>query len=124
MVAAVTIMRSGTLLFQPLPRQLLWLFGAAGEVLSMGITALRISSSGFLPAGISRILSASFQALGNGLYNLMLSAVGQLILLLPRAWVLAAFFGVYPVWGVSYRRRRISQKKIKPLSSTQNTGFT
>ncbi|MEG0767725.1 MAG: MATE family efflux transporter, partial [Clostridia bacterium] len=43
-------------------------------------------------------LSSTFQALGNGVYSLILSFCRQILLILPVAWAMARFVGVGGVW--------------------------
>lgn len=65
--AAVTIMLAGLLAFQLAPHILLDLFRSendSGDLLTIGIPALRIISLSFLFAGYSIVCSSVFQALG------------------------------------------------------------
>ena len=41
---------------------------------------------------------AVFQALGNGLYSLIVSVCRQLVVLLPAAYIFAHAFGLHAVW--------------------------
>ena len=67
-------------------------------MIEIGVPALRIISLHFLLAGYSIIISSSFQALGNGVYSLIISAARQLIVLIPSAFILAKCFGLTAVW--------------------------
>lgn len=49
-------------------------------------------------AGFCIVLSSVFQALGNGVYSLIVSVARQLFVLLPSAWILAELFGLHAVW--------------------------
>ena len=79
LVVALLIMILGTLLFQLMPRQLLSLFSATEEMYKIGIPALRSISLCFIPAAISIILIASFQATGFGFASMMVSIIRQLV---------------------------------------------
>ena len=52
----------------------------------------------FLLAGMSIILSSTFQALGNGMFSLIVSVCRQLVVLLPAAWLLSHTGNVNAVW--------------------------
>ena len=64
----------------------------------IGIPALRIICLHFLLAGMSIILSSSFQALGNGMFSLIVSICRQLVVLIPAAWLLSQTGNVNMVW--------------------------
>ena len=92
------IMLIGFLLFQFAPDKLLGLFAASDAMLAMGEPALRIICFHFLLAGISIILSSTFQALGNGMFSLIISVCRQLVVLLPAAYLLSLSGNVNMVW--------------------------
>lgn len=124
---AVGIMSIGLLLFQLIPDTLLLLFDASEHMLSIGIPALRIISTSFLFAGFCIVVSSLFQALGNGVYSLLMSLARQLFVLLPVAFVFARLLGLSYVWlafpiaeiaSVTVSivfLKRIFKQKIKPL---------
>lgn len=95
---AVCIMIVGFLVFQIFPAQLFMLFDASETMLSIGIPALRIISTHFLLAGFCIIIGSVFQALGNGVYSMIISMTRQLVVLLPVAWFLAKLGNVNYVW--------------------------
>ena len=107
--------------------QLLMLFQADEEMLSIGVPALRIISLSFLFAGYCIIVGSVFQALGNGVYSLIISVARQLVCILPLAWFFARTFGLHAVWLSlplaeitsvvlsSVLFRKIYLDKIKPL---------
>ncbi|MDO4484835.1 MAG: MATE family efflux transporter [Clostridia bacterium] len=96
---ALVIMAVGTALFIFIPGTLMSLFdsGESADLIAMGETALRIISAHFILAGIGITLSTVFQAIGKGMYSLVMSLCRQLIVLIPCAWVLSRF-GVNAVW--------------------------
>ena len=67
-------------------------------MLAIGIPAMRIICLHFLLAGVSIVLSSVFQALGNGVFSLIVSVCRQLFVLLPAAWLLAQTGNVNNVW--------------------------
>lgn len=95
---AVSIMVVGLIIFQVWPQDLLMMFQADQEMLSIGVPALKIISLSFLFAGYCIILSSVFQALGNGMYSLIISVARQLVCILPLAWFFARQFGLHAVW--------------------------
>lgn len=96
---AIFIMTIGCIIFLTCPAFLLsTLFSASDNMLSIGVPALRIISLHFILAGYSIIISSTFQALGNGVYSLIISAARQLFIILPVAYVSAKIFGLHAVW--------------------------
>ena len=92
-------MAAGTLLFQLAPNWLLSLFesdaagdAAANTMLSeLGVPVLRIISISFIMAACGIMFSCLFQAVGKGVYSMMMSLCRQLLVLLPVAFVLSKF---------------------------------
>ena len=125
---AVTIMIIGLIIFQTCSGFLLKnLFDASENMLSIGVPALRIISLSFLFAGYCIIVGSVFQALGNGVYSLIVSVARQLVVILPVAYLFARFFGLSMVWWSipiaeivsvilsTLLLRRIYRLKVKPL---------
>ena len=98
LLMTTAIMALGTVIFQVAPGPLLSLFSASDTLLSIGIPARRIISVSFCFAGVAIVFSSVFQALGDGILSLVMSAVRQLLLLLPCAFVLAKLGGLDAVW--------------------------
>lgn len=96
-LAAVGIMALGFILFQWKARELLMIFNATEEMLKIGIPALRIISTCFIPAALGIIASTFFQALGIGKYSLMVSLLRQIVLILPLALALS-LLGLQAIW--------------------------
>lgn len=95
---AVSIMLVGFAVFQIIPGPLLSIFDATEEMLAIGIPALRIISLSFLFAGYCIIVGSIFQALGNGIYSLIISVARQLVVILPIAYLFAKLLGLTAVW--------------------------
>lgn len=96
------IMLIGMLIFQFFPNVLLDLFRSeqdTGDMLTIGVPALRIISLSFLLAGYSVVCSSVFQALGHGVLSLVVSVVRQLVVLLPIAFLLSQLHGLELVCG-------------------------
>ena len=129
-IYAVCIMLIGLLIFQFLPNVLLDLFRSeqdTGDMLTIGVPALRIISLSFLLAGYSVVCSSVFQALGHGVPSLVVSVVRQLVVLLPIAFLLSRMGGLAVVWWAfpiaelvavclcTLFLRRVYRKEIHPL---------
>lgn len=84
--------------FELLPAQLLLLFDASDEMLTIGIPALRIIGVHFLIAWFCIVTGTLFQAVGNAMYSLYVSVARQLVVLLPVAYVLAKIGGLSLIW--------------------------
>jgi len=97
-IYAVSIMLIGLLVFQFFPAQLFMLFDASETMLAIGVPALRTISLSFLFAGFCIVCGSVFQALGNGVYSMMVSIARQLIVLLPVAYLLSRLGNVDYVW--------------------------
>lgn len=95
---AVGIMFVGLAVFQIFPKQLLGFFDASEHMLEIGVPALRIISLSFIFAGYCIIVGSVFQALGNGVYSLVVSAARQLLVILPAAYLFAVLSGLSMVW--------------------------
>lgn len=128
---AVGIMAVGLLLFQMIPHVFLGLFMAEGEgggdMLTIGVPALRTISYSFLFAGFAIVCSSVFQALGHGVLSLAVSVVRQLVVLLPMAFLLAQTGELSLVWWSipiaelfslamsALFLRRVYRKEIAPM---------
>lgn len=95
---AVSLMLIGLAVFQLIPDKLLLLFNASDHMLNIGVPALRTISLSFLFAGFCIVVGSVFQALGNGIYSLIISIARQLVVLLPAAYILAHTLGLNAVW--------------------------
>lgn len=132
MTYAEILMLVGLAAFQFIPDVLLGFFNASADMLAIGEPALRTISWSYLIAGICIISSSTFQALGNGIYSLLVSFARQLIVLLPAAYLLSMTGNVNAVWwsfpiaeiasltcSVIFMRQ-INKKIFVPLREAQN----
>lgn len=95
---AVIIMLAGLLVFQLKAEDLLGIFNASEQMIEIGVPALRIISISFLLASFDLILSSVFQALAHSMDSLIVSAIRQLLVLLPVAYLLSVTAGLHAVW--------------------------
>jgi putative MATE family efflux protein len=105
LIWACVIMLIGTLIFMLFPEQLMSIFESdanpelTAQMTDIGVVAMRIISSSFILAAVGITLSTVFQAVGKGVYSMIVSICRQLVVLLPAAWLLARITGsVYAVW--------------------------
>ena len=98
MSCAVIYMLAGLAVFETLPDKLLMIFSASENVMSIGVTALRIIGLSFIFAGIGIVSSTVFQAIGNPLHSLLISVLRQLVIILPVAYLLSLTGSVSNVW--------------------------
>lgn len=124
---AVGLMLVGVIIFQTIPETLLSFFKASEHMLEIGVPALRIISLSFVFAGFCIGSSSVFQALGNGVYSMLISFVRQIIVILPVAFAFAKFFGLHMVWYAYpiaeivsvtmciFMLKRIINQKVRPL---------
>lgn len=98
MMYAVMIMLIGVILFETIPGPLLGIFDASATMKQIGIPALRIIAIHFPIAAFCIILSSTFQALGNGVYSLVVSLARQLFALVPIAYLLSLTGNINMVW--------------------------
>lgn len=130
--AAIIFMAGGFLLFQLFPAQLMGFFDPSAELLSIGVTAFRITSISFIFAAVSVISSGIFQSFGNGMLSMIVNLVRQLILIVPLAYlfsktgVLAYVWLAYPIAELVamliaiYFMKVIDKNKIRSMPSVDS----
>jgi putative MATE family efflux protein len=135
MMYAVTIMLIGTVLMQLLANQLVSLFDASPELLSMGGMALRIICVGYIFAAFTLIAQGVYQALGNGTYSLIITLMRVAVVLLPVLYIFVRIFPLNQAWWAfvlaegfsavvgAFLLHRIYTQKVAPIKQ-QNTGVS
>jgi len=98
LVAAISIMIAGTIIFQVFPSQILRFFNVSDSIVKIGIPAFRTISSCYVFAAISIVLSSSFQAIGDAYLSMIGSFARQIIVILPAAWILSRTYGLNQTW--------------------------
>ncbi len=94
LIIAFSLLSAGFLLFQIAPEWILSFFASGDTVanelmLEVGTPALRIISLSFFFAAFGIMFSTLFQAVGKGVYSMILSFARQLVVLLPAAFLLS-----------------------------------
>jgi len=132
LMISMSMMVLGTLLIMIFPEFFLKMFDAEGNMMAMGIDALRIIPIGFTFAGYCIVIISLLQAIDSASVSIIVSVTRQLAVILPSAYLLKLFFGYPWVWFslplaeivgtilcvVFYRT--VCIKKIKSLDSGGN----
>ena len=87
-----------TMVFMIFPKELLSLFNADEEMLSIGINALRIMSLSFVSASVTIILGYGLSGIGNGVINMVSPFIRKLIIPLVLIYITGKLFGLSYVW--------------------------
>lgn len=103
LLAISVIMLLGVAAFQLIPEALMGIFADPDDIantqfIALGADALRTISLAFPMAAVGIGLSASFQALGIGIYSTITSLSRQLLVLLPAAYLLSLTGNIHNVW--------------------------
>ncbi len=132
LVMILCVMLAGVAAFQIVPEALMGIFADAKDTanagfIALGVDALRTISLSFPMAAVGIALSASFQALGIGIYSTITSLSRQLIVLLPVAYLMSLTGNIHNVWWAFpaaevvsllvsiFFYARIYRLRIKPL---------
>ena len=97
-LAAMSIMTVGTILFETMPGFLLGLFSPSEEMLEVGKTAFRIIGIHFPVAGFCIVAGSVCQALRKPVYTMIVSICRQLVILLPVAYLLSRTGRLELIW--------------------------
>lgn len=98
MRVALLLMLVLTGIYQFIPGLLLSLFSASDNMLSIGVTAVRITVLSLLPGAFCLICSSAFQALKHSRYTLFISISRQVAFVIPLAWLLSLSGNLDLVW--------------------------
>lgn len=116
-----------TVIFLVFPKQLLLLFAASEEMLALGVPALRIIAVTFPLASATMLLGYAVSGLGNGVVNMLGTALRQFILPVPLFWLFSRLGGLSVVWYAMwiaelaatvytvFSARREFRRKVTPL---------
>ncbi len=97
-VSAVGYMLLGFIVFQIFPTQLLGMFNATENMITIGKVALRTISYSFILAGFCIVTSSVCQALGKSIYSLFTSMGRQLLVLIPVSFLFSLSGNINYVW--------------------------
>ena len=116
----------GLIIMEMLPVQLISAFAPSEEMFSLGVTALRILGFSFVFGGVSVMTCYALQGFSRGISSLIISALRQVIILLPLASILGKAIGINGIWwsflisetvtrNVRHRFQSSNPKNIKKL---------
>ena len=88
----------GAFIFIVFPHILLGWFTNSAETINLGITAFRVLGVGLVFAGVSLVISATFQSFGEGNYSLIVTLCRKLIVSLPIIYIFKNILGIDVVW--------------------------
>ena len=88
----------GLIIMEMLPVQLISAFAPSDEMFSLGVTALRILGFSFVFGGVSVMTCYALQGFSRGISSLIISALRQVIILLPLASILGKAIGINGIW--------------------------
>lgn len=95
---AVGIAVVASVVFFIIPEPLLSIFSASEEMLALGVPALRIICITFAFASVTMVLGYLVSGLGNGMVNMVGTALRQLVLLVPVIYFLSRYAGIGYAW--------------------------
>lgn len=91
-------MAAGMLVCLAVPGVLMGLFTQNPDTVTVGASALRIISMGFVVSAFSVTSSGALEGLGKGAESLIISLCRYALIIIPAAFVLSRFFGPVGVW--------------------------
>jgi Na+-driven multidrug efflux pump len=132
MLYALCIMVAGTLLIQIFARPIVSLFDASAELMAVGVMALRIISLSYIFVAFTLVAQGIYQALGNGVYSLIITLMRVVVVLLPSLYFFAKLLPLNQVWWAfvmaetvsaitgAFLLKRIYTQKVTPLIPIQS----
>ncbi len=135
-ICSVMIMLLGVVLFELIPIPLLNMFSPTDDMIRIGETALRVLCLSFPLAGISIVLSSGFQALGNGVYSMIVFILRLIVPALPFAALFGMLGGVDFIWwalpasdvlglvAAVYLMRKMHKRVISKMPDSESSAET
>ncbi len=101
LIMCAVIMLTGTILSAAFPASLVGIFTENPDTISIGVTALRTISIGFIFSSVSVASSGALEGLGKGISSLMISLLRYIVVIIPVAFLLCFVLGMGPdgVWS-------------------------
>ncbi len=101
LIMCAVIMLAGTILSAAFPASLVGIFTENPDTISIGVTALRTISIGFIFSSVSVASSGALEGLGKGISSLMISLLRYIVVIIPVAFLLCFGLGMGPdgVWS-------------------------
>jgi putative MATE family efflux protein len=126
-IISFCIMAMGTIVVRCIPAQLLSLYNAGDDMLSIGVPMLKIMCIGFPLVGITLTLGFACSGLGNGVVSMVSTFLRMIVPMVPLVYLLASSFGLDHAWYASWVSEvcavvfavlsfsREYRKKVKPI---------
>jgi putative MATE family efflux protein len=89
MMYTLVIMLLGSVAFYAFAPKIISVFALSAETETLAVTAIRAVTIGYLFAGANIAFQGIFQAFGDGVKSLLVSAIRQIVIALPLLWVLS-----------------------------------
>jgi Na+-driven multidrug efflux pump len=87
MLYTLVIMALGTLAFQVFAPSIIGVFALSDETAKLAVTTIRVVTIGYLFAGANIAFQGIFQAFGDGVKSLIVSALRLIVIALPLLWL-------------------------------------
>jgi putative MATE family efflux protein len=128
MIYALCVMVVGALLIQLFARPLVSLFDASPELMAIGVMALRVISLSYIFVAFTLVAQGIYQALGNGVYSLIITLMRVVVVLLPVLYLFVKFLPLNHAWWSfvmaemfsaiigAFLLKRIYTQKVTPLA--------
>ncbi len=97
-VIAMLFMGAGELILSLFPEQILKVFMASEEMMSFGVPALRIMTTGYLFNGIATMVASYIQSVNQIRYSIVINLLRQLVMLYIFMWLFSRWWGMTGVW--------------------------
>jgi putative MATE family efflux protein len=98
MIYVAAIMIIGIVIMHFLASPIMTIFGASAELMSIGVVTMRVISLGFIFTAFTLIAQGVYNALGNGMYSLIITLCRVVIILLPVLYIFAKLFTLNTIW--------------------------
>lgn len=95
---AVVLMLAGEIILTLFPVQILKIFMASDEMLSLGVPALRIMASSYVFNGIATMVASYMQSVNRIRDSIWINILRQCLGLFPVMWLLTKVMGMKGVW--------------------------
>lgn len=98
LTVVAAIMAAGTLLFLFCAQGIMGIFTQEEHMLSLGVSALRIISAGFILSAPAVVFSGALESIGRGVQSLVITFTRQIVLVLVFSFLFSRYLGVAGIW--------------------------
>jgi putative MATE family efflux protein len=98
MIYAGMIMVIGIAIMHLLAAPILTVFDASAELMSIGIVTMRVISLSFIFVAFTLVAQGVYNALGNGMFSLIITLCRVVVILLPVLYLFAKLFTLNTIW--------------------------